>query len=145
MDNTAKTIEERKQEIIQMMLEGGIREENQRYGEFIIQTNKVQFHLSALVILRSGYPDKKFRDRVEVMTFGALINLYNVCAGSGEGLLIKRLRSYKDCRDRLAHKMYGKHKLTKAECERAIAEGEQLAKALKSLVAKIMPEWNRLN
>lgn len=118
--------------LVQSMVAAKKRAENQKFGEFIIQTNKIQFYLSQLVILRSSYADKEYMDYIERIQFGPLIALFCACAKreTGETILIPELRKYQEKRNRLAHKMFTAKKLTKEECEKTIIEGEKILKGI---------------
>lgn len=54
-------------------------EENRKYGEFIIQTNEVQFLLSFIVLKRTSLPDKKYIEDLEKSELGILIKLFQAC------------------------------------------------------------------
>lgn len=125
-------MESAREKLIKLIIEGQKSEENKKFGEFIIQTNEVQFYLSLLVLSQSSVSDKKYYEDIKNSTFGPIINLFCACAKKEESVfeLIKRLREYKSQRDRLAHKMFSDKKLTKKECELAISNGEKILKTI---------------
>lgn len=63
-------MESAKEELIKMLVADQKSKENKKFGEFIVQTNKVQFYLSILVLLQSSFPDKKYREDIERAEFG---------------------------------------------------------------------------
>lgn len=128
------TLEEKKKELARKMVNARKNFENQKYGEFIIQTNWIQFYLINLIIFRSGVLDKHYKNSIEGMMLGQLINLFCACGNKEEGILIPKLREYQEKRNKLAHKMHTLKKLTINECEQAIEEGRKLEKALDSLL-----------
>ncbi|MCX6759442.1 MAG: hypothetical protein NT012_02675 [Candidatus Nealsonbacteria bacterium] len=134
-------MESAREKLIKLIVAGQKSEENKKFGEFIVQTNKVQFYLSILVVLQSFFPDKKYREYVEGAEFGSVINLFCACGKNEEGTVkfIKRLRKYKKQRNRLAHKMFSAEKLTKKECEQAIIEGEKILKDLSVFIKEKLP------
>ncbi len=54
-------MDETKEKLIKMMIAVKQAEENKIFGEFIVQSNKVQFYLTMLVLLNSSYPDKNIK------------------------------------------------------------------------------------
>ncbi|MEK7567623.1 MAG: hypothetical protein AAB513_01735 [Patescibacteria group bacterium] len=105
--------------------------ENSKYGRFILQTNEVQFYLVKLIFLRSFNPTGNFEKELERLQLGALISYLNVCAQNDSDLnLITDLKSYKDKRDALAHKMFSAQKLTINECENGIKIGDKIIQYL---------------
>lgn len=128
------TLEEKKKELARKMVNAKKNFENQKYGEFIIQTNWIQFYLSNLILLRSGILNKDYKDYVEGSTFGKLINLFCACGKKEEGILMPKLKEYQEKRNKLAHKMHTLKKLTINDCEQAIEEGKKLEKVLDSLL-----------
>ncbi|MDD3607736.1 MAG: hypothetical protein PHQ20_02980 [Candidatus Moranbacteria bacterium] len=131
-------MEDIKQKLAKSIIAGRKREENKKFGEFIVQSNEIQFYLSNLLLFRSSYPDKKYREDIERVQFGSLINLFCACAKreTGEAVLIPKLREYIKQRNKLAHKMYTVNKLTKKDCEIALSEGEKILKGLNILMDK---------
>lgn len=131
-------MEDIKRKLAKSIIAGRKGEENKKFGEFIIQSNEIQFYLSNLLLFRSSYPDKKYRENIERAQFGNLIDLFCACAKAKtyEFILIPKLRMYISKRNRLAHKMYTADKLTKEDCEVAIKEGEKILKGLNILMDK---------
>lgn len=114
---------------------------NSKYGQFIIQTNEVQFYLTQLILLRTVLCSKKLRKYLEESTFGSLINCFRVCVkNSSELSLSDDMESYNKSRNALAHKMYTKKKLTEADCESSIKLGEKIIAELKFLLKSIYPK-----
>jgi hypothetical protein len=128
------TLEEKKKELARRMVNARKNFENQRYGEFIIQTNSIQFYLSNLILLRSGILNKDYKNSVEGSTLGQLITLFCACGKKEEGILMPKLKEYQEKRNKLAHKMHTLKKLTVNDCEQAIEEGKKLEKALDCLL-----------
>ncbi len=79
----------------------------QKFGEFILQANKIQFYLSSLILLRSTFPDKEYIKKIESMNLGQIINLFCACAkkDNGESALIPKLRKHNKIRNNFAHKV----------------------------------------
>lgn len=131
-----KYVRERKKYIEQVLKENQIRD-NATYGEFILQTNKVQYYLVKLIFLRSFDPSKTFEKYLERSQLGQLISYLNICAQTELDMdLVSKITGYKDKRDALAHKMFTSKKLTIIECKQAISQGdaiiEYLIKSLKN-------------
>ena len=129
-----------KRRMAESMVRGRKNMENAKYGEFVIQTNEVQYFLALAVLMRSSFVDNEYKnwlfDRAEL---GTLIGLFRVCARLTPSMyaLFMQLQQYKKDRNRLAHKMFlSKTRLTPAECEKAIALGQEILKKLYAL-AKI--------
>ncbi|MBU6414663.1 hypothetical protein KGQ34_00235 [Patescibacteria group bacterium] len=118
-------LDKKKQEMAKKML--GIQQsnENRKYGELIIQTNKVQSKLIFAIILNSRSSNKKYHDELSGKTLGSLIFTSQACIQWPQNILDK-LNEYKNDRDKLAHKMYTPKKLTLSECERALVRGRKI-------------------
>jgi hypothetical protein len=111
--------------------------DNQKYGEFIIQTNRVQFYLTLLIQLRCFVVDDEFRKHLERSQFGQLIGYFNVCArDSSELKTVEGLRIYNESRNALAHKMFTDKKLSTKECVASIEVGDSLIRYLIILIDK---------
>lgn len=110
--------------------------ENSKFGEFIIQTNEVQFML-ALAIFKCPFLIDDIREELfEKNGLGTLINKFKKCTKKRsdiEKLLFSDLTKYNTKRNKLAHKMYSSEKLTSKECARAIQDGEMVLKTLYSI------------
>lgn len=121
-----------KEKLIQAMVRNQQAKESQKFGEFIIQSNNIQFYLSNLVILRSSYPDKEYIEKIESGTLGQIINLFCACAKkeTGEFILIPKLRKYNKIRNKFAHKIHSPAKLTKDELQNAVSIGNDILKFL---------------
>jgi len=116
--------------------------ENQKYGEFIIQTNKVQLYLILLIRLRSLDKSNVFGKHLEKLQFGQIITCFNICAKDlSEIKMVKSLKVYKGARNDLAHKMFTSEKLTIKECVMAINLGDEL---LKHLIVAIKLEFKNV-
>ena len=61
-------IDERKKQRIQFFKNDQLRHENFKYGELIIQTNKVQWYLTYIIFLRASRPTKKLEKYLELPT-----------------------------------------------------------------------------
>ena len=121
-----------KGKLIEMIVERNRISENAKYGEFIIQTNEVQFYLVVAIVLRIYKPTKKLIDNLYGSTLGKLIFYFRILAKNSTDLvLIDALNRYKDSRDALAHKMFSSKKLTTKECELSIDLGKELLMKLK--------------
>jgi hypothetical protein len=118
--------------LVQSMVLAKRRLESQKFGDFIIQANKIQFYLSNLVILRSSYCDKEYLDKIESGILGQIINLFCSCAKTetGEFLLIPKLRKHNKIRNKFAHKIHSPTKLTKDELQSAVLLGNDILKSL---------------
>ncbi len=125
-----------KRRIAESMVRGRRASENAKYGEFIQQTNEVQFLLAHVVLLRSSFIDKDYQNwLIEKTGLGTLINLFRACVRRTPAMygLFLGLQQYKKDRDRLAHKMFSAKKLTPAECKRALVLGQYLLMRLYDL------------
>jgi hypothetical protein len=117
------------------MVESQLAVENSKYGQFIIQTNEVQFYLNLVVLLRTYAPNKKIRDYLERLELGNLIGCFRICTKNPTELaLADALNNYKDSRNALAHKMFTNRKLTVKECELSIELGKELLIGLKRII-----------
>lgn len=128
-----------KRKLALSLAHGKAKIENATHGEFIKQTNEVQFILAYVVLTRPSFVDEDYRNwLVEKAGLGTLINLFRACIRRTPSmyLLFLQLQKYKKDRDRLAHKMFSPKKLTPAESERALSIGEEILKRLYKL-AKI--------
>lgn len=127
-----------KKRLAKSIIQGQINYENQKYGEFIKQTNEVQTILTVVIIMRSSIPDKSYTDNLYTKELGGLINLFQACAPRTPFAyaLFLKLKKYQNDRNRLAHKMFSDKKLTPAECDEAISSGEYILDSLYKL-AKI--------
>lgn len=75
------------------------------FERFLIQQNIIQYLLMALVLVRTTFPDKKFREWIENVTLGKLSYLYKVCAKVEEKTIVQLLTKYNEKRNRLVHKI----------------------------------------
>jgi hypothetical protein len=132
--------EKLKRKIAESMVRGQKYRANAKYGEFVVQSNEVQYMLALVVLLRSSFTDKDYENWLyEKAGLGTLISQFKACAHRTPSMyqLLLQLKDYKKFRDRLAHKMFSsKTKLTLVECEKAIALGEKIIPKLYRL-AKI--------
>lgn len=127
-----------RKKIIEIMVEQSQIGKNSKYGEFIIQTNKIQFLLIGLISLRVCCPDKKNKNELAQLTLGSLIVCFRICAKNPAELeLVKDLEDYKKMRNKLAHKMFTDKKLTTKECELAIEMGNELITVLRKIIIEI--------
>jgi hypothetical protein len=111
---------------------------NSKYGQFIIQTNEVQFYLIFLIILKTALPSKKLKEYLEECTLGNLIYKFKTCSNEPFELsLIESLKKYNESRNSLAHKMFTREKLTEKECELSVELGEEILISLKFLSKSI--------
>lgn len=135
-------IEENKKKIIERLILNQRKNENSKYGEFIIQTNKVQFYLVLLILTKAIRPNKKLKNNLERLELGHLIGYFRVCAkSSDEVALIQSLEKYKDSRNALAHRMFIKDKkLTIRECELSIQLGEEILKVITQCLEQYIRE-----
>jgi len=136
-------MDEAREKFIKMFKSAKKAEENRKFGELILQSNEVQFYLYWLVVLNSSFPDEIYLKSLERMEFGNLINLFCACAKRHETIIIKKLREYKDKRNRLAHKMYTSKKLTKIECEKTIEDGKEILKIISIFLETKSPIFNK--
>ena len=124
-----------KKRMAQSMVRGQINLENQKYGEFIKQTNEVQVFLAVVILKKSSLPDNDYMENLFGKEFGPLISLFQACAPrtiTSYQLLLK-LKKYQKDRNRLAHKMFSSKKLTPTECDAAIKEGELILIILRKM------------
>lgn len=120
-----------REKIVEEISEGDRILKNSKYGEFIVQTNYVQFYLAKLIFLRSFERTEDFKNKLERLTMGPLIDYLNVCAETKLDIdLANNLKKYKTRRDALAHKMFTAKKLTPKECENAIRLGNKIIEYL---------------
>ena len=120
---------------IKQALEQDQIKQNSKYGEFIIQTNEVQYYVVVLILSRSFAQSARARKKLERLQLGHLIGYLSVCArNQREAEFIDSLEAYKDARDALAHKMFTDEKLSPSECETAIQLGSELITALKGFI-----------
>lgn len=124
-----------KKEYIKVQIRNRQALQNQKFGDFIIQANKIQFYLSRIVILRSSYPDKEYLNKIESDTLGQIINLFCACANKDnkEYLLIPKLRSHNKIRNKFAHKVLITTFPTEKELKDAVDLGNGLMKELISI------------
>jgi len=114
---------------------------NSKYGEFIIQTNEVQYFLILLIRLKINFFNNKLEKYLEELTLGKLMKLFEVFISSQKELsLLKNFVLYNQLRNKLAHKMYTEKKLTEKECELAIKLGENILVELKYLLKLTSPK-----
>ncbi len=128
------------EKLIEKYAEQQVIHENSKYGELIIQTNDVQFHLSTIVIMKSGFPDDDFQDYIyNSAELGTLINLFNACSKDllVTEHLVPKLRQYNKRRNQLAHKMKSNKRLTLMECGKTIKEGDEILGTLKLIIETI--------
>ena len=124
-----------KELLVKRMIEQTRILRHSKYGQFIIQTNEVQFYLISLIFLRTILPSKKLKQYLERLTLGNLINCFRICVkNSVEASLVDGLEIYNNKRNALAHKMYTNKKLTETDCKLSIKLGEKLLTKLKSLI-----------
>lgn len=117
--------------VISQISEGGKIKKNSKYGELIVQANRVQFYLTKLVLLRSLDPSRAFEDELGRLQLGHLIGYLKVCAQTKEDLdLAGQIKTYKDKRDALAHRMFTAKKLTPQASEVAVRSGDKIIKYL---------------
>lgn len=118
--------------LIQSIVASKRRLESQKFGDFIIQANKIQFYLSNLILLRSSYPDKEYIEKIESGTLGQIINLFCACAKreNGEIILIPKLRKHNKIRNKFAHKIHTPSILKKDELQNAVLLGNEILKSL---------------
>ncbi len=104
----------------------------QKFGSFILQTNKIQFYLSRLVILRSSYPDKEYVSKIESMTLGQVVNLFCACAQkeTGEFILIPKLRKHNKIRNKFVHKVLIDFMPNDEDLKNAIELGNEIITSL---------------
>lgn len=120
-----------KEKFIKLMVERNRIQENSKYGQFIIQTNEVQFYLTYIIFSRVLVPTKIFIKYLQGLTLGSLINYFRMCLRNSFELgLADSLGEYNKDRNTLAHKMFSNKKLTPKECELSIVLGDKLLKAL---------------
>lgn len=129
------------------MVRAQIGRESQKYGEFIKQTNEVQYLLALVILRQSTFVDDDYVDWLsEKAGLGTLINLYRASAKHSVSsfALFKQLKQYKKDRDRLAHKMFTPKKLTPTECETSIHLGDKILKTLyrsAKIPSKLRPKF----
>ena len=135
-------IDERKKQRIQFFKNDQLRHENFKYGELIIQTNKVQWYLTYIIFLRASRPTKKLEKYLERLELGSLIECFSICIKTPlESELSGSLQLYKKGRNALAHQMFTNKKLTIKECELSIELGNLILGELEKVFEF---EWKRL-
>lgn len=131
-----------KQKIIETMISQQRIVRNSKYGEFIIQSNEVQFYLVFFIKLTATKINKKLSKDVEGSTLGTLINYFQLCIKTeDEKLLIGGLLKYNESRNSLAHKMFTDKMLTERECNVSIELGDTLLTILKELIAQKVKKY----
>lgn len=129
--------EKLKTELAKRIIEKQRIHENSKYGEFIIQTNEIQYYLMLLIFIRSFIPDKNLRKYLEEAQFSNLIGCFRIIAKNiFELRLINSLELYKKSRNALAHKMFTNKKLTFKECNLSLGLGTTIKNALYELLMK---------
>ncbi len=117
--------------VVDQISEGSKIKKNSKYGELIVQANRVQYYLTKLVLLRSLDPSGAFEKELGRLQLGHLIGYLRVCAQTKEDLdLAAQVKAYKDKRDALAHRMFTAKKLTPRGCESAVKSGNKIVKYL---------------
>ncbi|MES2409613.1 MAG: hypothetical protein V4509_04945 [Patescibacteria group bacterium] len=121
-----------KKEFIKTKIRNQRALESQKFGDFILQSNNIQFYLSQLVILRASFPDKEYVEKIESGTLGQIINLFCACCKTetGEHTLIPKLRSHNKIRNKFAHKVLITTIPTNNELKKSIELGNDILKAL---------------
>ncbi len=115
---------------------------NSKYGEFIIQSNEIQFYLVFFIKLTATKINKKFSKDIESSTLGTLISYFQLCIKTDdEKLLIGGLLKYNESRNSLAHKMFTNKRLTESECKVSIELGDMLLIMLKELIAQKVEKY----
>lgn len=136
MDNDDK-FKDRKARIVKILMESQHMMDNSKYGEFIIQTNEVQFYLVGLVFLRAYKFNEKLLKHLEGLTFGRLIEIFRFCLRTQtESELLEPLKKYNESRNALAHRMFTKGKLTMKECELSLNLGRVILEAMTDIYKK---------
>lgn len=124
-------------ELVEILVNKERMEQNSKYGEFIVQTNEIQFYLVLLVLYRAPWVGKNFKKLLERSTFDNLINYFTLTAQTRvERSLTITLKNYKDSRNALAHKIFTNEKLTVKECENSIELGHELLRTMKNIMVK---------
>ncbi len=118
-------LEKKKQEIAKKMIGFQRGSEYRKYGELILQANKIQFLLIAAIILNSRCLSKKYCDELSTKTLGSLIIISQSCIPWATDALAK-LNKYNLNRNRLAHKMYTPKKLTLSDCDKTLTGGKNI-------------------
>lgn len=144
-----------KRRLVDSIIAGQRNVENAKYGAFIVQTNEVQLKLALAILQRSGLPDKDYINKLERSELGPLLGLWKACVKTispAAVTLVRDLGTYKDYRNRLAHKMFKGERLTPAECQEAIKLGESILRRLNQLVGiyknakpRVQIEWEKSN
>jgi hypothetical protein len=128
-----KNLEKKKKEMAEKMLGLQKGSENKKYGEFILQTNKVQYKLNTAIMLNSVCLDKKYCDQLLGLTMGSLITVAQACISFSEEDL-EMLRKYVEARNKLSHKMFTLKHLNVSECTKALESGEKIIIKLDKLI-----------
>ena len=127
------SLEKRKREFVRLVMQQQIAAKNAAYGQFIIQTNEVQYKLAFIVFIYSSFPEKSHMDYLfGKTTFGPLIGLFQSCAPKNPEMyqLLRNLKEYKKLRDQLAHRMYSSERLTHPGCKAAITIGKRILRLM---------------
>lgn len=122
-------------QLIEVLMKNQQIHENSKYGEFIIQTNEVQWVLVNLILIRAKYLTPKLQESLERSELGNLIIGFGMCIRTfEESGLLKLLQKYKDSRNALAHKMLTDKKLTINECKVSIKLGTLILNSLREML-----------
>lgn len=107
--------------------------------KFLIQQNLIQYRLMELIVLRSGFPDKEFRGKIEKQTLGSLIEFYKICAiKTDDNDLLLLLKQYNIKRNYLVHKIMKDNNFIKAMdyARKANETGMKIIKIIVALINK---------
>jgi hypothetical protein len=120
---------------IDLLLKQKKQEDNSKFGEFILQTNEVQFYISVIIFFRTFNPTKQLLKDLQSLTLGQLIKSFRMCIRSETELaLINNLEIYNQKRNTLAHKMFSHKRLSLTECKIQIEKGNKILSILSKLL-----------
>ena len=134
------SLEQRKREIVRLLLQQQTVVRDALYGQLIIQANEVHYKLAFVVFLNSSFPENKYRSYLfERAEFGSLISLFQACIQRTPEMrqLLGLLKNYQTKRNRLAHHMYSSKVLTPVECKKAIIIGKQILSTMDKTIESI--------
>jgi hypothetical protein len=128
-------IHKTKDELINIFNSQRLTYDDAKYGEFLIQANKLKWYLALVIIMKISRTTNEIKRHLERMTLGNLIVLFDEYARTpGEIELLGSLKIYKDSRDFLAQKMFTTDKINVKECEIALQLGSLIIFSLENIL-----------
>jgi hypothetical protein len=128
-------IHKTKDELINIFNTQELTYDNAKYGEFLIQTNKLKWYLALVIIMKLSRTTKEIKRHLERLSLGSLIKLFDENARTAPEIeILGSLKIYKDSRDFLAQKMFTTDKINIKECEIALQLGSLIIFSLENIL-----------